>query len=166
MRHFIFAAALSLPMLVHADQDSVDAANDLTTDAPVITVNKSASCGCCKLWIAHLEEAGFVVNPLDSDDMTAIKERYGVPENMRSCHTAIVDGYVVEGHVPASDIRQLLAEKPDATGIAVPGMPLGSPGMEVPGRIDDYKVMLFDENGFSVYKDYPAPASEDVEPES
>ncbi|MEN7342672.1 MAG: DUF411 domain-containing protein [Pseudomonadota bacterium] len=157
MRRLVFALAVLLPTLVHADSDDSQASDMHDADATVITVNKSPSCGCCKLWIAHLEEAGFQVNPLDSDDMTAIKERYGVPENMRSCHTAIVDGYVIEGHVPASDIRQLLAEKPDATGIAVPGMPLGSPGMEVPGRIDDYKVMLFDENGFSVYKDYPAP---------
>ena len=163
MRRLVLALAALLPTLVLADHAEGEAPHEHATDAPVITVNKCPSCGCCKLWIAHREEAGFTVNPLDSDDMTAIIERYGVPENMRSCHTAIVDGYVIEGHVPASDIRQLLAEKPDATGIAVPGMPLGSPGMEVPGRVDDYKVMLFDDNGFSVYKDYPAPSEEQPE---
>ena len=152
MRYLATAILCLLPALGFAESPTIAVEKPLE-----ITVNKSPTCGCCKLWIAHLEEAGFVVNPLDSDDMTAIKQRYGVPENVRSCHTAVIDGYVIEGHVPADDIKRLLAEKPDATGLAVPGMPLGSPGMEVPGRVDDYKVLLFNGAGYSVYQDYPAP---------
>ncbi|MFK8053790.1 MAG: DUF411 domain-containing protein [Woeseiaceae bacterium] len=131
--------------------------------AQTIVVNKSPTCGCCKLWIEHLKAEGFLVEALDSDDMTAVKKRYAVPENMQSCHTAVIDGYVVEGHVPAREIRRLLEERPEAIGLAVPGMPLGSPGMEWGERFDAHKVMLFGDNGFSVFQDYPAPHEHDDE---
>jgi len=115
---------------------------------PTVTVYKSATCGCCSKWIDHLRANGFTVSALDVDDVESIKAQYGVPARAGSCHTALVDGYVVEGHVPADSVKRLLAEKPKIAGIAVPGMPLGSPGMEVPsGRVDRYDVLAFDRSG-------------------
>ena len=111
-------------------------------DTPVVTVYKSPTCGCCGKWIDHLEDAGFRVVSRDRQDMNPIKESYGVDYQLRSCHTATVDGYVVEGHVPADDIKRMLREKPQITGIAVPGMPLGSPGMESEHQ-DPYEVIAF-----------------------
>ncbi len=110
-----------------------------------IKVYKSPTCGCCAKWIDHLEDNGFAVDIVNRPDVSPIKRELGVPERLYSCHTAKVDGYVVEGHVPASDILQMLAEKPPVRGLAVPGMPQGSPGMET-GRKDSYSVMTFDEN--------------------
>lgn len=115
---------------------------------PLIRVHKSASCGCCGVWVDHVRAAGFPVEVHDTEDMMTVKDRLGVPEPMMSCHTAEVDGYFVEGHVPAEDIKRLIAEKPKARGIAVPGMPLGSPGMEMPdGRIQPYEVALVGGDG-------------------
>lgn len=99
----------------------------------VIEVHKDVGCGCCNNWIEHLRAAGFTVNATDSETMTEFKNQHGVPTQARSCHTALVDGYVIEGHVPAADIQRLLRERPAVAGLAVPGMPIGSPGMEVPG---------------------------------
>lgn len=101
--------------------------------AQSIQVHLSPSCGCCKAWVKHLEQAGFSPRVIESKDMAASKRAIGVPEKVESCHTAIIDGYFIEGHVPASDIRRLLNEKPAAIGLAVPDMPIGSPGMDVPG---------------------------------
>lgn len=115
---------------------------------PLIRVHKSPSCGCCGVWVDHVRAAGFPVEVRDTEDMMTVKDRLGVPEPMMSCHTAEVDGYFVEGHVPAEDIKRLLAEKPKARGIAVPGMPLGSPGMETPdGRTQPYEVALVGGDG-------------------
>ncbi|MGS1079259.1 DUF411 domain-containing protein [Pseudoxanthomonas beigongshangi] len=115
---------------------------------PLIRVHKSASCGCCGVWVDHVRAAGFPVEVHDTEDMMTVKDRLGVPEPMMSCHTAEVDGYFVEGHVPAEDIKRLIAEKPKARGIAVPGMPLGSPGMEMPdGRTQPYEVTLVGGDG-------------------
>lgn len=112
-----------------------------------IDVHRSPTCGCCMKWVAHLRDAGFDVRVHEHDDMQAIKQRLGVPESARSCHTAEVGGYFVEGHVPAGDIQRLLSDKPVARGIAVPGMPLGSPGMEVPdGTVQPYEVQLIGRN--------------------
>ena len=97
-------------------------------------------------WVSHLKAAGFTVETTDVRDVTPIKIEQGVPRRVASCHTAVVDGYVVEGHVPADDIRRMLAERPDIVGIAVPGMPIGSPGMEGPGA-REYSVISFDEDG-------------------
>ena len=113
-----------------------------------VVVYKTPTCGCCKQWVSHLEDAGFKVKTTDLDDLSGIKEQFGVPQNLRSCHTAVVDGYVIEGHVPADVITKMLTEKPEIAGISVPGMPIGSPGMEVPGRpADRYKVMAFNKAG-------------------
>jgi len=113
---------------------------------PTITVYKDASCGCCKSWIEHLIKHGYRVDAKDSDDMTEIKRSLGVPEALTSCHTAVVNGYLIEGHVPAADIARLLKTKPKVAGLAVPGMPMGSPGMEGP-RTQKYDVLSFDKAG-------------------
>ncbi|RED16662.1 DUF411 domain-containing protein [Parasphingopyxis lamellibrachiae] len=112
-----------------------------------IVVHKSPSCGCCNLWIDHVRAAGFQVRAVDVADTTPIATRLGVPANLRSCHTAEIGGYVIEGHVPAREIRRLLTERSDAAGLAVPGMPLGSPGMEMGDRRENYDVILFDRAG-------------------
>ena len=115
--------------------------------AAVVTVYKHPQCGCCNKWIEHLEENGFVVQPRLELKQAERQTALGVPTALRACHTAIVDGYIVEGHVPASDIKRLLKERPRARGLAVPGMPIGSPGMEQGDRVDPYDVLLFDEAG-------------------
>ena len=114
-----------------------------------VTVWKSPTCGCCKDWVTHLEAAGFVVTVNDTGNNGA-RARLGIPSRLGSCHTAEVAGYAIEGHVPASDIRRLLAERPSAVGLAVPGMPIGSPGMDGPeygGRRDVYEVLLVGRDG-------------------
>jgi hypothetical protein len=119
-------------------------------DLPLVTVHKSPYCGCCVKWIEHMQAAGFEVEVVNTDDMTPVKQRVGIPPGKGSCHTAEVGGYFVEGHVPADDVKRLLAEKPAARGIVVPGMPIGSPGMESPdGRVQAYDVQLIDKEGMS-----------------
>lgn len=100
------------------------------TARPPVTVYKDASCGCCKDWVKHMQSSGFTVTAIDKPDMDAVKDHYGVPSGVRSCHTALVAEYVVEGHVPAADVDRLLREQPKVAGLAVPGMVTGSPGME------------------------------------
>jgi hypothetical protein len=112
-----------------------------------ITVYKSATCGCCSMWVEHLREAGFTVVAEDVTNLAQIKAEHGVTSELATCHTAIVDGYVVEGHVPADVIGRLLEERPSVAGIAVPGMPIGSPGMEMGDRRDPYNVLAFDDDG-------------------
>jgi hypothetical protein len=120
----------------------------VAANEPRVVVHKSESCGCCKLWVSHLEQAGFVVQVVNEDNLGPTKQRVGVPYGMGSCHTAEVEGYFVEGHVPAADIQRLLRERPRAKGLTVPGMPAGSPGMEVPsGQVDPYDVFLVAEDG-------------------
>lgn len=126
----------------------------LAGEAPVIRVVKSPTCGCCSAWIKHLEAEGFWVDAQNTDDMTPIKNAAGVPRELRSCHTASVDGYVIEGHVPAADIKRLLAERPDATGLSVPGMPTGSPGMEYGDEKEPYQVMLFGDGEVTVFSNH------------
>lgn len=113
---------------------------------PTVTVYKSPSCGCCTKWVGHLEQSGFKVKTTNMPNVAPMKERLGVPVGLGSCHTAVVDGYVVEGHVPADVIHQLLTERPDVTGIAVAGMPIGSPGMEGPNP-QPYNVVAFTKDG-------------------
>ena len=111
---------------------------------PKMTVTKEPSCGCCGAWVDHVRKAGFPVEVVESSGVNRLKVRLGVPQALASCHTAEVSGYVIEGHVPADAIKRLLAEKPKARGIAVPGMPVGSPGMEIEGvQNDTYDVVLF-----------------------
>ena len=114
---------------------------------PVIDVYKSPTCGCCNKWIDHLRANGLDVRSYDTDNVAQHKARLGVPPGYGSCHTAEVDGYVIEGHVPAREIKRLLKEKPRARGLVVPAMPAGSPGMEADGRKDPYKVFLVNRNG-------------------
>lgn len=116
-------------------------------ETPVIDVYKSPTCGCCNNWIDHLKANGFGVRSYDIDNVAQHKARLGVPPGYGSCHTAEVDGYVIEGHVPAREIKRLLKEKPRARGLVVPAMPVGSPGMEADGRKDPYKVFLVNRNG-------------------
>ena len=112
--------------------------------APAITIYKTAECGCCQKWVLHVAQAGFRPAVHDVADLDAVKQRHRIPGPLQSCHTALVDGYLVEGHVPAADIQRLLRERPKVRGIAVAGMPAGSPGMEVPdGRTDRYDVVAF-----------------------
>lgn len=113
---------------------------------PEVTVYKSATCGCCNLWIDHLRANGFTVTAVNVTDVGAVMTKHGVPAELGSCHTATVDGYVVEGHVPADVIHQMLEERPAIAGIAVPGMPIGSPGMEGPSP-QPYNVVAFEKSG-------------------
>jgi len=124
---------------------------------PPVEVWKEPTCGCCKDWIAHMEANGFKVF-VNTGGTQAAKQRLGIPQNMASCHTAKVGGYALEGYVPAKDIKRLLRDKPDAIGLAAPGMPIGSPGMDTPaynGKKNPYNVMLIAKNGkHSVYQKY------------
>lgn len=114
-----------------------------------LQVYKDPTCGCCTNWVEHLRKAGFTATVTSSDDMAAVKDARKVPKQARSCHTAIVNGYVVEGHVPAADVQRLLKTRPaGVVGLAVPGMPVGSPGMEVAGgRVQAFDVLAFDKDG-------------------
>jgi hypothetical protein len=115
---------------------------------PLGVVHKSPTCGCCTAWIEHMRKAGFPVEVHNENDVEPIKRRVGVPAGKGSCHTAEVDGYFVEGHVPAADVKRLLAKKPDARGLTAPGMPVGSPGMEMPGgSTQPYAVELVKRDG-------------------
>ena len=135
---------------------AVVALNPGAAELPEVEVYKSPYCGCCKLWIDHMRAEGFEVDVVETQDMGPVKERVGIPPAKGSCHTAEVDGYFVEGHVPAADVKRLLAEKPAAIGLAAPGMPLGSPGMESPTP-QAYDTLLIGKDGKArVYQHHPA----------
>lgn len=139
IRHVIAAIALLFTMPAFAE-----------TTTPSIEVWKSVTCQCCGKWVTYLEESGFAVktNAADTAALDAIKRDAGIAEKLYACHTAKIDGYVVEGHVPASDIKRLVAERPDAIGLTVPGMPVGSPGMEQrDGKTEPYDVLLIKKDG-------------------
>lgn len=112
-----------------------------------VDVYKTPTCGCCQKWIALLEQAGYAARVHNQDDVTDVKVRHGIPSSLRSCHTAVVDGFVFEGHVPLDLLRQVLSERPPIAGLIVPGMPVGSPGMEAPGRKDSYDVLALGRDG-------------------
>ena len=137
------AGADAAPAAAAADRSGapVDAA------LPPVVVYKLASCGCCQSWAEHMQAAGFPVETRDTQDLDAIKAEVGVPFGQGSCHTAKVGDYFVEGHVPADDVKRLLAERPDALGLAVPGMPIGSPGMEQGDAREPYDVLLVAKDG-------------------
>jgi hypothetical protein len=142
---------LSVLLTMGALAGEVMAADDPAMAEAAITVYKTPTCGCCKKWVSHLEENGFTVESIDMNDLRMIKSMSGISPQNASCHTAKVGGYVVEGHVPADDIKRLLAERPDIRGLAVPGMPMGSPGMEGPHK-EAYSVMAIgNDNSSSVY---------------
>jgi hypothetical protein len=130
-----------------ATQNSPAAAQPAKGPPVRMVVYKTPTCGCCRAWVDHVQAAGFAVEVHDMPDVTPVKNEHGLPEHLASCHTAIVDGYVIEGHVPADVIRRLLSERPQVTGIAVPGMPAGSPGMEMGARKDPYDVIAFARDG-------------------
>ena len=122
--------------------------------APTLQVFKSPWCGCCDAWIEHMQAAGFSVSVEELEDLAPVKAMLGVAPELHSCHTGLIDGYVVEGHVPAQDVIRLLDERPAATGLAVPGMPIGSPGMEQGDRREPYDVVLFGPTSKSVFARY------------
>ena len=142
-RSMLAAAAVSLlqPETIFAAQEQV------------ITVHRDPDCGCCLGWVQHLQKAGFGTKVLETKDLDAVKKRLGVPDDLAACHTAEIAGYVVEGQVPAMALKGFLAEKPNATGLAVPGMPIGSPGMEG-GRPERYDVVLFGPDGRRTYMSF------------
>jgi hypothetical protein len=113
----------------------------------VVTVHRDPNCGCCSAWAQHLRDAGFVVNVEETSDLESVRTRLGVPPALASCHTAEANGYLIEGHVPAVAVQRLLAERPNAKGLSVPGMPAGSPGMEGNGEPQPYTVVLFGQGG-------------------
>jgi len=131
------------------------ASADDKVGSKLLEVYKSPTCGCCGDWVDHMKENGYTVEVHDTDNMQAIKEKAGILPGGGSCHTAFIDGYVIEGHVPASDVDRLLAERPEGKGLTVPGMPVGSPGMEMGDRVDTYDVLLFDEDGMAVFSHHP-----------
>jgi len=137
---FVFFVLLGIGFNLNADE------NVATNKLVEIEVYRSPTCGCCSKWIKHLEESRFSVKDYVTNDVQVIKDKYGVPGEMASCHTAIVDGYVIEGHVPAADILKLINNKPNVIGISVPGMPVGTPGMDMGGRKDAYQVVSFDKD--------------------
>lgn len=128
---------------------------------PTMTVYKSPTCGCCTAWVEHARGAGFTVRTVDTDDLDRVKREVGLPARLASCHTVMVGSYVVEGHVPASDIKRLLTERPAVRGLAVPGMPIGSPGMEQgpPAGYQRYDVLAFTSEGrTTVFASHGPPA--------
>lgn len=127
----------------------------LQAAGPAIVVYKTRTCGCCGKWVDHLKAKGFKPEVREVPSTAEARKQNNVPDNLASCHTAVVNGYAIEGHVPAEDIHRLLKQKPKAKGLAVPGMPNGSPGMET-GRRDAYSVLLFKADGTtSVFQKYP-----------
>ncbi|MEM7415262.1 MAG: DUF411 domain-containing protein [Gemmatimonadota bacterium] len=149
VRSLSLAAAVVLVAACSNAEATADAASEAVVpdpSLPTVLVYKTPTCGCCNGWIEHMRQAGFTVDARDVRDLMTVKMDGGVPPQMSSCHTALVDGYVVEGHVPAEHVARLLAERPEVAGIAVPGMPIGSPGME--GRNPEpYQVLSFTHDG-------------------
>jgi hypothetical protein len=139
-REFVVSAAGLLVMSVRGPGLSA-------RPATPITIYMSRTCGCCAKWVDHVSANGFRTTVHDDEEMERIKDEMGVPAGVRSCHTAIVGAYLIEGHVPAADIRRLLAERPKILGLAVPGMPSGTPGMAEPGAEGDYEVLAFQSDG-------------------
>ena len=129
-------------------------AGPLSATAETITVHKTPWCGCCSAWVDHLREAGFDVVVEEAEDLSPYRAELGVPDQLASCHTAEVAGYAVEGHVPADEIKRLLVERPEANGLSVPGMPMGSPGMETPRAPDRYDVVIFSDDGAATFATY------------
>lgn len=150
VKHFLATALLLSAGFAWAEVSQAEEKID-------IVVNRSPTCSCCGKWVEHLKQNNFNVKDVVSDDVQAIKDKYGVTQELASCHTALVNGYVVEGHVPAKDIGTLLKNKPDVVGITVPGMPSGTPGMEMGGKKDAYQVVSFDKkNQHQVFNSYKA----------
>ena len=148
-RKFISSSAIALGLLMGGTF-----ASPVMSASRRMHVYKSPWCGCCGAWVEHIVANGFEVDVTEMDDVTPVKNSYGINAELHSCHTAVIDGYVIEGHVPASDIERLILERPDAKGLAVPGMPIGSPGMEQGGRRDPFNVVIFNEDRIAVFSRY------------
>ena len=147
MNKLALALVLSLFSLSCYAEQPAPAQSATTVAEPIkIDVYRSASCSCCGEWVKHLKDNNFLVKDNIVADVQVVKDKYGVSKEMASCHTAVVNGYVIEGHVPANDIRKLLKLKSPVVGIAVPAMPSGTPGMEMGGKKDTYDVMSFDKD--------------------
>ncbi|MCK5871446.1 MAG: DUF411 domain-containing protein [Methylococcales bacterium] len=156
LKVLIIASLCGLSLNSYA-KTAVENGSKKTEKSIEMTVYRSPSCSCCGKWIEHVKKNNFNVKDVLTQDMQAIKNKHGVSQKMASCHTAIVDGYVVEGHVPAHDIKALLNMKPKIVGISVPGMPVGTPGMEMNGKADAYDVVGFDKNNqYQIFKHYKA----------
>ncbi|NEZ03807.1 DUF411 domain-containing protein [Wenzhouxiangella sp. XN201] len=153
----ILASALLLTAGCQARSEGQDPEQTLTSAQHEMTVYHDPQCGCCGKWVEHMQANGFKVEEVPTTDMGRVKREHGVPHELPSCHTAVVGDYVIEGHVPAEDVLRLLSEQPDARGLSVPGMPLGSPGMEVDHRRMAYDVVLFKRDGETeVFNHYEA----------
>lgn len=126
---------------------NIDVRQSTPAGLPPVVVYKSPTCGCCEAWVGHMQDAGFPVQVRDLQDLSTIKAEVGVPAGQGSCHTARIGGYFVEGHVPGNDVKRLLAERPNARGLTVPGMPQGSPGMEQGHPDEPYDVLLVAKDG-------------------
>lgn len=145
-------SARSEPLLITPSEQLTEKdAKQNQNKLPKLIVHKSPTCGCCQLWIDHMSAEGFDVEIVNTNQMNQVKSSLGVPSQHGSCHTAQVGGYFVEGHVPAQDVKRMLSERPKARGLAVPGMPLGSPGMEAGGRKQAYDTLLVTEDGVNVW---------------
>lgn len=140
LRGLLIALCLSIGVLIGGSSAIAATAHSPTYD---LTVFRSPTCGCCGDWLNYMKAEGFEIKDNITAEMDTVKQTYGVSKPLSSCHTALINGYVIEGHVPAEDVRQLLAEKPSVVGITAPGMPMGSPGMEMGDRVDDYTVYAF-----------------------
>ncbi len=137
-RRFVISTALAPFLLTKAN-----------AEAPAMVVHKTSTCGCCGAWVDHMRKAGFALDVKDvtQEDLNSIKSRLGIRPELASCHTAVIDGYFVEGHVPAEDVKRLLSERPAGSGLSVPGMPVGSPGMEMGSQKDPFDTILIGKNG-------------------
>lgn len=154
MMRILIALFLCISQQVLADSEWDKVQHALTTPTE-ITVHRSPNCNCCHKWIQHLETQGFTVIDQVTHNLEAEPARAKVPNVMRSCHTAVVDGYLIEGHVPADDIKRLLAEKPAIIGLSVPQMPVGTPGMEMGMKKDNFSVISFDkDNQYRMFNRY------------
>lgn len=150
-------ASMSNAQLVSTTKGIQDKQTPLKSTALNATVYHSPDCNCCGGWIDHLKAQGFQITNFSTPDIETVKQKYNVPDNLSSCHTAIVNGYVIEGHVPADDIKRLLQEKPNVAGLSVPQMPVGTPGMEMGDRKDPFSVLSFDSKGsVAVFNEYPS----------
>lgn len=149
----LFAATTLSAAAEEANEPSAGSSGSELT----LVVYQDPNCGCCGKWVEHMRAHGFTVENMPEPDLSARKQALGVPPSLWSCHTAVIGDYVIEGHVPAGDIKRLLAERPEGKGLAVPGMPVGSPGMEYGGRRQAFDVLLFDTTGnTTVFKHHPA----------
>jgi hypothetical protein len=149
----IFLLTRRSALILAAGTAAIAVVRSNAAEGQIITVHQDPNCGCCHGWVKHLQQAGFTVKTGETKDLDAVKKRLGVPADLVACHTAQIGGYVIEGHVPAVALQRFLGEKPDAVGLAVPGMPIGSPGMEG-GQPEKYDVVLFGPNGRRTYMSF------------